>query len=108
MKTFDAVVVGLGGMGSAVAFNLASHGVKVLGLEKLSLNHTNGSSHGRTRIIRTAYFEHPNYVPLVKRAMDLWLKLQAESGMELVRLTGGIMFGQPEGELISGWIAQGS
>ena len=104
MKTFDAVVIGLGGMGSAIAYDLASHGARVLGLEKFSLNHTNGSSHGRTRIIRTAYFEHPNYVPLVKRAMDLWLNLQAESGMDLFKLTGGIMFGPPESELISGSI----
>lgn len=89
-------------MGSAIAYNLASHGAKVLGLEKFSLNHANGSSHGKSRIIRTAYFEHPSYVPLVKRAMDLWLKLQADSGMNLIRFTGGLMFGRPETQLISG------
>lgn len=102
MRTCDAIVIGLGGMGSAIAYDLAMHGVKVLGLEKFSLNHTNGSSHGRTRIIRTAYFEHPNYVPLVKRAMELWFKLQNDSGMDLIRMTGGLMFGRPESELVVG------
>ena len=87
MRTFDVIVIGLGGMGSATTYNLASQGLKVLGLEKFLLNHTNGSSHGRTRIIRTAYFEHPNYVPLVKRAMELWFKLQNDSGMDLIRMT---------------------
>jgi len=95
-------VIGLGGMGTAIAYNLASRGAEVLGLERFSLNHANGSSHGKSRIIRTAYFEHPSYVPLVKRAMDLWLKLQADSGTNLIRFTGGLMFGRPETQLISG------
>jgi sarcosine oxidase len=102
---FDAIVVGLGAMGSAVSYQLATHGFKILGLEQFSLNHTNGSSHGKTRIIRTAYFEHPAYVPLVQRAFELWLQLQSESGERLIEMTGGLMFGLPESALVSGAIA---
>jgi sarcosine oxidase len=102
MKSYDVIVIGLGGMGSAIAHNLAKHGVRTLGLERFSLNHTNGSSHGRTRIIRTAYFEHPSYVPLVKRAMELWFQLQKESEIEVIRMTGGLMVGERESELVSG------
>lgn len=102
MKSYDVIVIGLGAMGTAITYNLARHGVKALGLEKFSLNHTNGSSHGKTRIIRTAYFEHPAYVPLVKRAMELWFDLQKESGMNLIKLTGGVMVGERESDLVSG------
>ncbi len=104
MRKFDAIVIGLGAMGSAIAYQLASHGIKVLGLEKFGLNHTNGSSHGKTRIIRTAYIEHPSYVPLVQRAFELWFQLQAESRKNLIKITGGIMFGRPGSELVSGTI----
>lgn len=104
MRSFDAIVIGLGAMGSAVAYNLAKRGVKVLALEKYSMNHTNGSSHGKTRIIRTAYFEHPSYVPLVQRAFELWCELQAEAQTNLIKMTGGLMIGQPESELLSGTI----
>ena len=105
MRNFDTIVVGLGAMGSATAYQLASHGAKVLGLEQYSLNHTNGSSHGKTRIIRTAYYEHPSYVPLVRRALELWQQLQHNAGIELLRMTGGAMFGLPGCELVSGAIS---
>ena len=104
MTQFDAIVVGLGAMGSAISYQLATHGFKVLGLEQFSLNHTNGSSHGKTRIIRTAYFEHPSYVPLVQRAFELWFQLQSESGEHLIDMTGGLMFGLPGSVLVSGAI----
>jgi sarcosine oxidase len=64
----DVVVVGLGAMGSAVARALARRGQRVVGLDRFSPPHSLGSSHGRSRIIREAYFEHPAYVPLVQRA----------------------------------------
>ena len=65
---FDAIVVGVGGMGSSTCVHLASRGAKVLGLEQFDIPHARGSSHGQSRMIRMAYYEHPNYVPLRRRA----------------------------------------
>ena len=99
---FDILIAGLGAMGSATAFHLAKRGRRVLGLDRFSPPHTNGSSHGRTRIIREAYFEHPLYVPLVQRAYELWAGLEKESGRKLWRQTGGLMIGRADGLLVSG------
>src|SRR5436190_17061440 len=98
----DVVVVGLGAMGSAVARALARRGLRVVGLDRFQPPHTLGSSHGRSRIIREAYFEHPAYVPLVQRAYTLWHELEAESGQSLLRTTGGLMVGPSEGLLVEG------
>jgi len=98
----DVVVVGLGAMGSAVARALARRGQRVVGLDRFSPPHSLGSSHGRSRIIREAYFEHPAYVPLVQRAYELWAELEEESGRPLWRLTGGLMAGPPDGVLVRG------
>jgi sarcosine oxidase len=100
--SYDVIVVGLGGMGSATAYQLAGRGKRVLGLEKFSPAHDRGSSHGRSRIIRQAYFEDPAYVPLLLRAYELWEQLERETGRELMTLTGGLMVGRREGELVSG------
>ncbi len=89
-------------MGSATASNLARRGSKTLVLERFGLNHRNGSSHGLTRVIRLAYSEHPFYVPLLRRAYDLWFQLQNDSGTELIRMTGGLECGTPQSELVSG------
>ena len=99
---YDAIVAGLGGMGSATAYQLAGRGQRVLGLEKFSPAHDRGSSHGRSRIIRQAYFEDPAYVPLLLRAYELWERLERETGQELMTLTGGLMIGRREDELVSG------
>jgi sarcosine oxidase len=99
---YDAIVAGLGGMGSATAYQLAGRGQRLLGLEKFSPAHDKGSSHGRSRIIRQAYFEDPAYVPLLLRAYELWEQLERETGQELMTLTGGLMIGRREGELVSG------
>ena len=101
MKSFDVIVVGLGGMGSATVYHLAKRGAKTLGLERFQLNHVNGSSHGRTRIIRAIYYEHPSYMPLLKRAYPLWRELQGEYGKELLLQAGGLMIGPREGKLVS-------
>jgi sarcosine oxidase len=82
------VVVGVGGMGSAALYHLARRGRRVLGLERFDLLHERGSSHGFTRIIRLAYFEHPDYVPLLRRAYELWRELEAEAGEQLLHVTG--------------------
>ena len=69
---YDVIVVGVGGMGSAACWQLARRGLRVLGLERFDIPHAFGSSHGLTRIIRLAYHESPAYVPLVRRAIELW------------------------------------
>jgi len=99
---FDAIVVGLGGMGSAALFHLARRGARVLGIDRFAPPHTEGSSHGETRVIREAYFEHPNYVPLVQRAYALWEELERASGRQLYLKTGGIMIGYPGGTIVEG------
>ena len=99
---FDVIVVGLGAMGSAAAYQLSKRGAKVLGLEAFTPAHDKGSSHGETRIIRQAYFEDPAYVPLVLRAYELWDQLQEESNENLMRITGGVAIGPREGTLVAG------
>jgi sarcosine oxidase len=100
--THDVIVAGLGGMGSAAAYQLAGRGQRVLGLERFSPAHDRGSSHGRSRIIRQAYFEGSEYVPLLLRAYELWEQLEEETGQRLMTLTGGLMIGREDGELVSG------
>src|SRR5262249_27494764 len=99
---YDVLVVGLGAMGSAAAFHLAQAGLKILGLDRFHPPHDRGSSHGRTRIIREAYFEHPIYVPLVQRAYELWASLERESGRRLLLQTGGLMIGPRRGAIVTG------
>src|SRR5438874_4361204 len=89
-------------MGSAAAYHLAAGGTRVLGLDRFEPPHQFGSSHGLTRIIREAYFEHPAYVPLVQRAYLLWADLEKKSGRQLLRQTGGVMIGPSRGVLVSG------
>jgi sarcosine oxidase len=102
---YDAIVVGLGGMGSAAACHLASRGRKVLGLERHAPAHDRGSSHGESRIIRQAYFEGAEYVPLLFRAYQLWEDLERETGEDLMTLCGGLFIGPEDGELVSGSVA---
>jgi sarcosine oxidase len=99
---FDVIVAGLGAMGSSAAYHLARRGAKVLGLEARTPAHDQGSSHGESRIIRQAYFEHPAYVPLVLRAYELWQQLEAESAAELIHITGGLAIGSSHSGLITG------
>ncbi len=101
-ESYDVIVVGLGAMGSATAFQLARRGQRVLGLDRFTPPHEFGSSHGETRIIREAYFEHPLYVPLVQRAYELWAQLEKLSGRSLFKQTGGLMIGLENGAIVSG------
>ncbi|GIU94098.1 MAG: N-methyltryptophan oxidase [Gaiellaceae bacterium] len=94
MERYDVVVVGVGGMGSAALYHLARRGRRVLGLERYNVLHNRGSSHGLTRIIRLAYFEHPSYVPLLRRAYELWRTLEDESGEQLLHVTGIVEGGE--------------
>ncbi len=101
-QTFDVIVIGLGGMGSAAAYHLAARGQRVLGLEKFTPAHDKGSSHGGSRIIRQSYFEDPAYVPLLLRAYELWDELARDSGRDVYRMTGGLFIGPPDCLTVAG------
>jgi sarcosine oxidase len=92
---YDVIVIGVGAMGSATVYHLARRGRKVLGLEHYNIPHEMGSSHGITRIIRLAYYEHTSYYPLLRRAYELWRELQQQAGEQLLFLTGSIDAGPP-------------
>jgi sarcosine oxidase len=94
VERYDVVVVGVGGMGSAALYHLARRGKRVVGIERFDLLHEHGSSHGLTRIIRLAYFEHPDYVPLLRRAYELWRELEAQAGERVLHVTGIIEGGE--------------
>lgn len=98
----DVVVVGVGAMGAAACWRLARRGVGVLGLERFEVGHGLGSSGGRTRMIRLAYFEHPDYVPLLHRAYALWDDLGDASGFRALHRTGAVYVGLADGELVAG------
>jgi sarcosine oxidase len=100
--THDAIIVGLGAMGSATACYLAARGAKVLGIDQYNPPHELGSTHGESRAIRLVYYEHPLYVPMLQRAYELWRKLEAESGERLLHVTGGLMLGAENSGVIRG------
>src|SRR2546422_11693711 len=105
MPTADVIVLGLGAMGSAAAYHLARRGVGVVGIEQYTPTHDRGSSHGRSRIIREAYFEHPDYVPLIQRAYELWRGPGQETRERPPIMTRGLMIGAHEGGLVHGALA---
>src|SRR5207247_8540467 len=91
MPTADVIVLGLGAMGSAAAYHLARRGVRVAGIEQYTPAHDRGSSHGRSRVIREAYFEHPDYVPLIQRAYELWRGVERATRERPPNITRGRM-----------------
>jgi sarcosine oxidase len=99
---FDVIVVGVGSMGSSACYFLAKRGYKVLGLEQFDISHEFGSHAGQSRIIRKAYFEHSDYVPLLNRAYENWQKLEEETGEQIYFRTGLVYFGPPEHQIIKG------
>jgi sarcosine oxidase len=99
---FDVIVVGIGGMGSAAAWHLARRGQRVLALERFVPPHEMGSSHGLSRIIRLTYFEHPSYVPLLRRAYELWRELEQLAGEPLLFITGALEIGAPDSVVVEG------
>lgn len=105
MADYDVIVIGLGAMGSSAVHQLARRGLRVLGVEQFTPAHTLGSSHGASRIVRKAYFERPDYVPLLVRAYELWDELAAKSGTELFTRCGALMIGRPESDVIVGTLA---
>jgi sarcosine oxidase len=101
-EAYDVVVVGLGGIGGHAALRLAERGVSVLGLDAYRPPHTLGSSHGNSRVIREAYFEGLQYMPLIRRAYDLWDEIEGRLGRRLVHTTGAALLGPPESETLRG------
>ena len=89
-------------MGSAAAYHLPAAAGGWLGLDQFPPAHSRGSSHGHTRIIRTAYYEHPGYVPLVRRAFDLWFELEQLAGKPLLLPADCLGLGPPKGEVVTG------
>ena len=102
MVEFDVAVVGLGVMGAASAYELAARGSRVVAFDRFTPPHTYGSTHGRTRIIREAYFEDPLYVPLVQRAYEKWAELEERTRQQLFIRTGGLMIGPEAGAIFAG------
>ena len=105
--SYDVVVIGLGGIGGHAALRLAERGRSVLGLDAYRPPHTLGSSHGNSRVIREAYFEGLQYMPLIRRAYTLWNELEQRIGRRLVHTTGAALLGPPESETLRGVQAAG-
>ncbi len=101
-NSFDVIVVGVGSMGSAACYHLARRGVRVLGLDRYDVPNAMGSAHGQSRVVRQAYYEHPDYVPLLRRSYQLWDELAAETGQDVIHVTGGLMIGPPGAEVVDG------
>jgi sarcosine oxidase len=99
---YDVIVLGVGGMGSSAAFELARRGRRVLGLEQFTLAHDRGSSHGQTRVIRKAYSDHPAYVTLLHRAYERWFDLEQRQHRHLFAVCGCLTLGQPQGDRVGG------
>ena len=97
---YDVAVVGIGGMGSAALAHCAARGASVIGIEQFGIAHDRGSSHGKSRMIRKAYFENPAYVPLVLRAYDLWRELERDADEELLRITGVLAVGAESSRIV--------
>lgn len=102
MKSYDVIVVGAGGIGTATMCELARRGLRVLGIDRFSPPHVRGSTHGETRIIRQAYFEHPDYVPLLWRTYEHWNELQQATGARLFTRCGLVEAGPADGEVVAG------
>lgn len=101
-KTAEVIVLGTGGVGSAALYQLARRGVSCLGIDRFPPGHDRGSSHGETRMIRMSYFEHPDYVPLLRKAYSLWDELAETRGESLFHRTGLVYFGAPDGAVLDG------
>jgi sarcosine oxidase len=102
MQRLDAIVLGAGGIGSAALYHLAQRGLRVVGIDRFQPPHDRGSSHGHTRVIRQAYFEHPDYVPLLIESYRLWRELEHNTGRQLLHQIGLVEVGPADGVVVPG------
>ena len=105
MQRYDAIVIGLGAMGSSTAYQIAAKGKTVLGLEQYTPAHDRGSSHGKSRVIRLTLYREAIYIQLLKRAYELWRQAEQDSGREVLTVTGGLALGRPDHGVIDGGLA---
>lgn len=99
---YDVIVSGVGSMGAAACYYLAQKNIKVLGIDQFDIPHEQGSHAGQSRIIRKAYFENADYIPLLKRAYENWKRLESQSGAKIYYQTGLLYHGKPDHPIISG------
>jgi monomeric sarcosine oxidase len=99
---YDAIVLGTGGVGSAALYHLARRGVRAIGIDRFHPPHDRGSSHGHTRVIRQAYFEHSDYVPLLREAYRLWHDLESIAEQQLFFQIGLVEVGPSDGMVVPG------
>ena len=104
-NTYDVIVIGAGAMGCAASWRLSNHNIRVLCLDQFAIPNSQGSSHGFSRAIRLAYYEHPDYVPLLLRSYELWEELQQATGHHVLNLTGGLYIGSRDSEIVQGSLA---
>jgi len=102
IEEIDHLVIGAGAIGSATAMELARRGARVVALDRFGVPNAHGSSHGLTRMVRMAYFEHPDYVPLLRAAYAGWRQVEADTGRRLLHLPGIVYTGTPDGEIVGG------
>ncbi len=100
MKRYDVIVLGAGGVGSAALYHLARRGVRAIGIDRFSPPHDRGSTHGHTRVIRKAYYEHPNYVPLLRESYREWFDLESHLGRKLFHQIGLLELGPADGAVV--------
>jgi sarcosine oxidase len=101
-QTAEVLVAGVGGCGASALYHLARRGIDAFGIDRFEPGHDRGSSHGDTRVIRQAYFEHPDYVPLLRRAYELWKEIEQDSDVKLLELCGLLLMGPSDGEMLGG------
>ena len=99
---FDVIVLGVGSMGSSACYHLAKRGAKVLGLDQFEIPHNKGSHHGKSRMIRKAYYEHPDYVPLLERAYELWDELQEKASEPIINRIGALYLCGSKNSVVTG------
>jgi len=97
---YDAAVVGGGVMGAATSLSLAQRGLSVVNFEQYESPHNKGSSHGETRLLRTAYAEGGAYMPLARKSIKLWRDFERKSGAKLFHQTGVFYAGGPSSSFL--------
>src|SRR5688500_8798560 len=101
-SSFDVIVIGVGSMGSSACYFLAQGGQKVLGIEQFDSPNDKGAHNGQSPIYRKAYFEHPDYVPLLNKAYENWIDLEKQTGSKIFYPTGLVYIGEHEHSVIKG------